>query len=160
MTLLSACIPLIHRVSACCGLALVFFQITVPPAFANPMAVPTVGSHEFRILSPTVLELTLVTTKDPDPAPVTTWNFVGPNFTPNLPATTEFQVSADASPIQVAQVGFRRRPIYAPLKTRDLRIGNSLFLQLATPLANGQTVMVRNPSGQLWTAPMNFSAQV
>src|SRR5688572_22590992 len=126
-------------------------------ALANPMAVPAVGSHELRILSPTLLELSLVTTKEPDPAPVTTWNFVGPNFAPMLPAASEFQVLANGSAIPVTQVGFRRRPIYAPLKTRDLRIGNSLFLQLSVPLASGQTVTVKNPSGNLWASSMNFT---
>ena len=127
---------------------------------ANPMAVPEVGSHELHVLTPTMLELSLVTTKEPDPAPVTTWNFVGANFALDLPAASEFQVTANGSPISVAQVGFRRRPIYAPLKTRDLRIGNSLFLKLSTPLANGQSVSVRNASGSLWGSTTDFGAEV
>jgi hypothetical protein len=125
---------------------------------ANPMALPSVGSHELRILSPTVLELSLVTTKDPDPATVTTWNFVGPNYSLSLPAVSEFQVLANGSPIAVTEVGFRRRPLYAPLKTRDLRIGNSIFLRLAVPLTSGQSVVVRNPSGNVWNETLIFES--
>jgi hypothetical protein len=38
---------------------------------------------------------------------------------------------------------------YAPLKTPDLRIDNALYLQLASPVADGQTVAVTNPDGQI-----------
>src|SRR5205085_1216615 len=42
---------------------------------------------------------------------------------------------------------FQRRPLYAPLITHDLRIANSLVLQLAAPVADGQTVEVTNADG-------------
>jgi hypothetical protein len=41
----------------------------------QPLRLPPVGSYQLRILAPTLLELTLVTTKPPDPAPVGQWNF-------------------------------------------------------------------------------------
>ena len=128
---------------------------------ANTLALPPVGATELKILSPTLIELILVTTKDPDPAPVTTWNFVGANYALTLPAATEFQVLVNGSAVPVSQVGFRRRPVYAPLKVRDLRIGNSLFLKLAMPLVDGQTISVRNPSGTLWNdSTTTFSGTV
>src|SRR5688500_4395095 len=40
------------------------FGITSP----NPLAMPAVGEHRLRVLSPTLLELTLITTKQPNSA--------------------------------------------------------------------------------------------
>ena len=48
----------------------------------NPLALPVVGENELTLLTPTLLELNLVTTKAPDPAIADEWNFVGPNFSP------------------------------------------------------------------------------
>jgi|GEM_PF-5701664 len=59
----------------------------------------------------------------------------------------------------VQQVGFKRRALYAPLAVRDLRVINCLVLQLATPVAEGQNVEVRNPDGSLWPATMTFAIQ-
>ena len=39
-----------------------------------------IGSCGLRIISPTMLELTLVNTKSPEPARVIQWDFVGENF--------------------------------------------------------------------------------
>ena len=98
-----------------------------------------------------MLELSLVTTKAPDPVPVSDWNFVGGNFALTLPAPSKFVVQADSSIVAVSQVGFKRRPLYAPLKRRDLRVGSYVYLVLATPLAEGQMVTVTNPGGELWS---------
>src|SRR5207302_7798550 len=45
--------------------------------------------------------------------------------------------------------------VYAPLRTRDLRIGNYLYLELASPVAEDQLVAVKIPDALLWqtTAP-------
>src|SRR6202008_4018091 len=96
-----------------------------------------VGNYGLRILSPRLLVLTFVTTKEPGPAPPTQWNFVGPDLA-NLPASSEFLVMANSEIIPVQQVGFKRRVIYAPLKQRDVRIGNYLYLQLASAIAEGE----------------------
>src|SRR3954464_11006782 len=40
-----------------------------------PLQMPAPGAHQLRVLSPTLLELTLITTKQPDPSPVEQWNF-------------------------------------------------------------------------------------
>ncbi len=69
----------------------------------------------------------------------------------NLPPISEFVVTANSRPVRVEQIGFKRRVIYAPLRHRDVRIGNHLYLQLAGAIAEGETVTVINPSGQLWS---------
>ncbi|MDB6039048.1 MAG: hypothetical protein JWM99_2889, partial [Verrucomicrobiales bacterium] len=123
-----------------------------------PLALPAVGDAALRILSPDILELSLVTTKSPPPARVTQWNFVAGNFQYLLPAATKFVVTADGLPVVVQSVGFRRRPLYAAFRKRDLRIGNYLYLKLVTPLVEGQSVHVSNPDGTLWTDPIDYSA--
>ncbi|MGI8967425.1 MAG: cellulase N-terminal Ig-like domain-containing protein, partial [Limisphaerales bacterium] len=124
---------------------------------ANPLQMPAVADYGLRILSPTLLELTLITTKRPDPAPITEWNFVGANGQLSAPAPSAFVVTAGGQTIAVQSVGFKRRALYAPLKIYDLRMGNYLYLQLANPIPEGQTVEVKNPDGKLWRAK-KFSA--
>ncbi|MDQ6631269.1 MAG: glycoside hydrolase family 9 protein, partial [Verrucomicrobiota bacterium] len=124
----------------------------------NPLQMPAVGDYGLRILSPTLLELTLITTKRPDPAPITEWNFVGANGQLSAPASSAFVVTAGGPTIAVQSVGFKRRALYAPLKIYDLRIGNYLYLQLASPISEGQAVQVKNPAGKLWSVDKKFSA--
>ena len=89
---------------------------TVAVNARNPLALPAVGESELNIIAPTVLELNRVTTKAPDPAVPSDWNFIGANFAANLPTPSEFQVTVDGNPVTVTEVGFKRRPLYAPLK--------------------------------------------
>jgi hypothetical protein len=122
----------------------------------NFLQMPAVGAHGLRVISPTLLELTLVTTKDPDPARPAQWDFVGTDSRLNLPSADQFVVLAGGKNISVAKVGFRRRPIYAPLKKRDLRIGNYLYLELASPVADGKSVEVKTRDARLWHAETKF----
>ena len=124
----------------------------------NPLAMPPVGAHQLRVMSPNLLELTLITTKKAD-ADVTVWNFVGGNGKASLPGAGEFSVTVDGKGDEVKAVGFKRRVLYAPLKQRDLRIGNHLYLELATPIADGQAVTVRNPDKKLWPDGTHFAAK-
>src|SRR6185436_8027345 len=84
----------------------------------NPLLMPPVGWNELRIVSPTVLELTLITTKQPDPAPVEQWDFVHGEGRLQPPKPGEFEVRADNKGMTVSKVGFKRRVLYAPLKQR------------------------------------------
>ncbi|MCI0745743.1 MAG: glycoside hydrolase family 9 protein [Verrucomicrobia subdivision 3 bacterium] len=139
---------------------------------------PKPGFHELRILSPTVLELSLVTTTPPDPppqprgkqsrnsgpgakqaptAPRPEWDFISTNGAVNVPRAEQFQVIAAGKPIPVSRVGFRRRALYAPLKERDLRIGNSLFLELAGSVPIGAKVEVKDAPSASWLKDRQFS---
>jgi len=118
-----------------------------------------VGFSQLRVISPDVLELTLVTTKKPDPARPDQWDFVDERNQSRLPAAQQFTVLADGKTIDAKSVGFKRRVLYAPLKHRDLRIGNYLYLQLAAPLAENQLVEVKNPDKKLWAPTRQFIAK-
>jgi Glycosyl hydrolase family 9/Cellulase N-terminal ig-like domain len=124
----------------------------------NPLQLAAVGDNQLRILSTNVLELTLITTKAPDPAPVVTWNFVNKEGVASLPKPQAFSVLVNDKEVAVEAVGFKRRVVYAPLKKRDLRIGNYLYVQLACSIAPNAKVEVRNPAGSLWPQIMIFSA--
>jgi hypothetical protein len=90
-----------------------------------------------------LLEVSLVTTKAADPAALTQWTFVGSGGAPStLPSASEFVVHAGSAAVPVQSVAYKRRPIYAPLARYDLRVGNWLYLVLASPLADGTTVTV------------------
>lgn len=136
-------------VIACGVLVLTSFAGT--ENFDAPLMLPAVGSTQLRIIKPDLLELSLITTKAPPPARVTQWNFVAANFQYLLPVPAKFLVMADGLPVLVEGVGFKRRPIYAAFKQRDLRIGNHLYLKLSRSLTDGQQVVVTNPDGTLWS---------
>lgn len=125
----------------------------------NPLALPVPGETVLRVLSPTVLELTLITRKEPDPQPPPQWNFVNAQFHFDTPPASDFAVRAGARTIGVREIGFRRRAVYAPIKKRDLRLGNYLYLRLASPIAEGEAVTVENPSHDLWKADQVFTRQ-
>lgn len=125
---------------------------------ANTLLMPRPGDHQLRVVSPNTLELFLVTAKEPDPAPLTSWNFLDASGNGSLPAASSFNVSANGQAIAVTNVGFKRRVLYAPLRTRDLRIANQLYLQLGVPIPAGAVVSVQNPGGALWSASVNFVA--
>jgi hypothetical protein len=124
------------------------------------MRLPEVGSSELRIIAPTVLELTLVTTKKPDPARVEQWDFVDGSGKPRLPESSGFKVMVNGKPAAVKTVGFRRRVLYAPFRKRDLRIGNYLYLILSDPIQENATVEVTNPGNKLWQSGVKFLAKV
>ena len=72
--------------------------------------------------------------------------------------TNEVVVTTAGTNCPVIAIGFRRRVLYAPLKKRDLRVGNYLYLKLANPIADGQKVEVKNPDAKLWAANQRFTA--
>jgi len=131
--------------------------VLAEPVSDDPLNLPKPGANRLRILSPTLLELTLITTKQPDARPQQ-WDFDAAAGRPR-PAPREFLVIAGNQTNTVKAVGFKRRALYAPLKQRDLRIGNYLYLQLESPIPDNQTVEVRNPGNKHWPANVQFIAQ-
>ncbi|HZZ58093.1 MAG TPA: glycoside hydrolase family 9 protein, partial [Opitutaceae bacterium] len=121
------------------------------------LQLPQVGDSELHVISPTVLELVYITSKAPDPAPVTAWNFVNAGGVATKPAPAEFTVMVNGAAQAVTGVGFKRRVLYAPLNTYDLRIENDLYLTLGAALGASQTVAVTNPDGTLWPVTMKFA---
>ncbi len=124
-------------------------------AFAR---IPEVGDHELRVLTPTVLELRRIVLKQPDPATFADWNFVDTNGNFSAPATNNFAVTVNGQAVNVSSVGFRRIVAYGQLWVRDMRVEASLYLTLSSPIADGQAVEVKNPSGNLWSTSFKFAS--
>jgi len=122
------------------------------------LGLPPVGSTALHVITPTLLELKLINTKQADPARVTQWDLVDSNNQLVTPSTSAFSVTANGQQIAVTAVGFKRRPLSAPYEMYDLRIENSLYLQLASPVSDNQVISVTNPNGTLWAPGMIFSA--
>ncbi len=114
-------------------------------AFATPsspphsLALPVVGERTLRILSPTDLELTAITSGGPN---IPAEKAPTPSFPPPKLAPGDFEVTVDGAKRAVRETGFKRRAVYAPLKQRDLRIGNWIYLTLTAPVGEGQKVEV------------------
>ncbi|HXA14884.1 MAG TPA: glycoside hydrolase family 9 protein [Opitutaceae bacterium] len=121
---------------------------------------PAVGAHALRVLAPTLLELRQINTKAPDPLQVNSWNFVDADTNFHAPDPTQFLVTADGQTVSVVAVGFKRRVFSAALLKRDLYIDNALYLQLAAPLTDGQSVVVTNPGGLLWPATVSYTVTI
>ena len=124
----------------------------------NPvLQIPRLGDTALHILSPNVLELLLMNTRQPNLAMVNSWNWLDTNndFTP--PDMSSVQVIVDGQFYSPSAIGFKRRPLYAPQGVWDLRIANDLYLQLTTPISPGQSVQVVN-DGTVWPTNLIFAA--
>ncbi len=115
------------------------------------------GDSSLHVLTPTLLELSLVNTKQPDPGQLDAWDWVTAqgNFAP--PSLASVKVVVNGQTNNIAGVGFKRRPFYAPQADWDLRVGNYLYLQLTNPIPDGRSVQVIN-DGSLWSTNVSFTA--
>jgi len=114
---------------------------------------PLDGDHELCVISPTVLELTRLSRKRPDPALMDVWNFADAA----LPDAGRFAVTVNGQPASVTAVGYKRRPLSAPLALRDLRVESVLYLKIGTAVGSGQKVEVKNPDASLWPGTLSFA---
>src|SRR6478736_1396311 len=67
----------------------------------NPLALPEVGSTTLRLLTPTLLELGLVTTKQAPPAHLTQWTFVTADHQLQAPSPSQFEIQVDGQPVTI-----------------------------------------------------------
>lgn len=119
------------------------------------LRMPKDGDHELRVIAPEWLEMSRVYQKEDKELPPKVWDF---SDEAKRPAPADLEVTVGGTPVAVKEVGFRRRVLYAPLKVRDLRVGNSLFLKLASPVPEGAEVRVTSRRegvsfpGEVWEA--------
>lgn len=121
------------------------------------LSLPKPGDHSLNILSPNLLELVLINTKQPGASTVDSWDWVDSNGNFVPPDFSSIRVIVNGQVRNVTGVGFKRRPFYAPQAVWDLRIANQLYLQLNNPIAEGQSVQVTN-NGTVWPTNMQFNA--
>jgi hypothetical protein len=149
---------LLRQVRVLPGLIVLCFlhQALATDAIDPTLQIPHAGDNALHVLSPNLLELVRVNTKQPSPARVDSWDWVDDsgNFVP--PAMSSIKVVINGQTNNATVVGFKRRPLYAPQATWDLRIANYLYLQLTNRISDGQTVQVIN-DGTLWPTNTTFA---
>ena len=127
------------------------------------LRMPRDGDHQLRVISPEWLEMNRVYQKVEKELPPKVWDF---SDGAKRPAPGDFEVTVGGKPAAVSEVGFKRRVLYAPLKVRDLRVGNWLYLKLASPVPEGAEVKVTSKRedvifpGETWTtkaSPWRYS---
>src|SRR5437762_9667975 len=97
-----------------CACSILFVALAATSAIAGEEALLRVGDHSLRIISPNILELISVNTKDPDPARVQSWDLVNTSYLFQAPAASDFLVTINGASVGVqSTVGFKRRPLYA-----------------------------------------------
>src|SRR5215469_9698354 len=72
---------------------------------------PEPGSGVLHILTPTLLELKLISNEQQNTKSVSQCNFVDGSGQFAAPPVGSFNVTADGQPVQVTGIGFKRRPL-------------------------------------------------
>lgn len=118
---------------------------------------PLPGSGGLRFLTPDLLEVARINTKDATSDP-TSWNFASEgNFVPPDPAS--LSVTIDGNPVPATIRGFRRRVLLARTGVRDVRIDHRMVIQLAAPASPGSTAVLQT-IGWEPNRTSNYSAQL
>ena len=107
------------------------FLIAVAFRAAEPiddttLRMPKAGDYAVRLLSPSVVEIELISAPESGARPV------------DLPAAFplgSFRLQIDGRDATPVRIGYKRRVRYAPLKIRDLRVATYFELELPSPLA-------------------------
>jgi hypothetical protein len=90
-------------------------------ADTHSLSLPAVGDCTLRVLSPTLLELTFISTYPK-----------GAALPPPAPSAVE--ITAGGRPLATQAAGMKRRAVYAPLARRDLRVATEYYFRLTDPL--------------------------
>ena len=96
----------------------------------HALSLPAVGDCTLRILSPSILELTRISSE-----------------AKGAPLVPDFRIIVGGHDAAIAAVGSKRRVAYAPLARRDLRIATQFYIRVAHDIAledAGQLVEVRD----------------
>lgn len=100
------------------------------------------------VISPTMVELSLVTTREQGKAD-TEWNFSTGSGDLLFPDKSEIQLLSNGKVVSIKQLGFKRRVLYAPLNRWDLRVSSQIYLELDSPLSPGDEVTLNDTSGKI-----------
>ncbi|MEM7386827.1 MAG: glycoside hydrolase family 9 protein, partial [Verrucomicrobiota bacterium] len=125
------------------------------------------GAHELRILTPSILELFIVSEQDGGNGRPSFLDWIDETAQPpvvkeSFPAPEALQVRSGGRELPILEISFVRRVLYAPLtdpgERFPVRLGNSLFLRLEGSVEENDQVEVQDSEGVLWPAGFHFSA--
>src|SRR3954465_6944108 len=96
-----------------CVVALLFWigqheRISAGGLDPTSLQVPQSGEHSLNILTPTLLELVLVNSKQPSPARVDAWDWVDDNAVFTSPDLSKITVRVNGQARGIAAAGFKR----------------------------------------------------
>ena len=142
--------PLAMHRSAVVLAGLLFSLRPIHAAFEPQLNSPVPGTLTARLLSDHLVEIERIGTQLPGAANVDAWAWVDTNRDLHLPAITSVQVEVSGRPVTVQKTGFRRRPLSATLREWDLRLGSSLYLELAEPVQPGDLLRLSTADPDVW----------
>ncbi|MCB1096225.1 MAG: glycoside hydrolase family 9 protein, partial [Verrucomicrobiae bacterium] len=131
--------------------------------FAESAVIPGSGAHELRIITPTLVELYIVSTREGSANRPTFCDWIDDNSglpNANLPTAADVEVKINGTAVAVTNLGFQRRVRYAPLNGTLFHMENALYLELASAIPVGGTVTATNPATDKWPASFVFTADL
>lgn len=129
---------------------------------AKSIAIPQSGSHELRVISPTILELYVVSERDGYASRPTFCDWVddeGDVIPGAIPVASDLEVKVDGKVTAVSASGFKRQVRFAPLGRSNFTMENFLYIELAASMASGATVEVTTPTDK-WPNDFVFATTV
>jgi len=127
--------------------------------FPDEVTLPSAGAMDARALTPTMIQVRAVASRQGWELPPSHWGAVERDGTAvTVPEAKEFEIRVDGVAVTPLRTGFRREPILADYHQFDLRLLNSLFLELPDALRDGAEVEIVNLPGALWPLekPLRF----
>jgi hypothetical protein len=112
----------------------------------DTVRIPEVGEFRMLVLTPTVVELDLVTTKE-RAGGGKDWDFVDAFGLLILPEVKSMRLVSEGHEYPIRRLGFKRRTLYAPLGRWEPRIGNAIYLELPESLKAGAAVRFEDGDG-------------
>jgi len=116
---------------------------------------PLPGTCGIRLVTPALIEVARVNTKPTSGSP-DSWDFVNSSGTFVPPSS--FTVKVNGTAVSASITSFRRRPLYAPLAVRDLRVDNRIFISLANPVSDGDAITLDTTGWEGGSLAVHYSA--
>ncbi|MCB1096122.1 MAG: glycoside hydrolase family 9 protein, partial [Verrucomicrobiae bacterium] len=127
---------------------------------AKAIAVPESGSHELRVITPTLLEVYIVSERDGFAKRPTFCDWVDDeaDVIPGaIPVATDLEVTVDGTVTAVVATGFKRHVRFAPIGQSKFVMENFVYIELGSSIGTGATVAVTSPTAK-WPSTFFLSA--
>lgn len=131
--------------------------------FARAAILPDSGAHELRIITPSLIEVYIVSSRDGAANRPTFCDWVDDStslLNADAPSISDIEVKIDGVLATISDLGFQRRVRFAPQNETEFRMENSLYLALSAAISNSSTVTVENPAGDKWPSDFVFTANL
>ena len=126
---------------------------------AKAIAVPQSGAHELRIITPTLLEVYIVSERDGFANRPTFCDWVddeGDVIPGAVPAASDLEVKVNGAVTAVNAIGFKRHIRFAPVGKSKFTMENFVYIELGAAASAGATVSVTSPTNK-WPASFLLS---